>query len=145
MSLIENHKGILSSLPDNPGVYQFMDATGKVLYIGKAKNLKKRITSYFAGNQSGKTTVMLRKATDIRHIVVENESDALLLENNLIKKHQPRYNILLKDDKNLPWICIIKEPYPNTADAYKAIVQTEKLFAQPHTIKYSSRKIQGMP
>jgi len=107
-----NFKSILSLLPDKPGIYQFIDSEGIVLYVGKAKNLKKRVTSYFSKNQSGKTTVLLRKTCDIRHIVVEFESDALLLENNLIKKHQPRYNILLKDDKTYPWICIKKEPYP---------------------------------
>lgn len=112
MSEEVNFKSILSLLPDKPGVYQFIDLEGIVLYVGKAKNLKKRVTSYFSKNQSGKTIVLLRKTSDIRHIVVEFESDALLLENNLIKKHQPRYNILLKDDKTYPWICIKKEPYP---------------------------------
>jgi excinuclease ABC subunit C len=105
-------KSLLSLLPDKPGIYQFLDSSGVIIYVGKAKNLKKRVTSYFAKNQSGKTVVLLRKAADIRHIVVDNESDALLLENNLIKKHQPRYNILLKDDKTFPWICIKKEPFP---------------------------------
>jgi excinuclease ABC subunit C len=105
-------KSILSLLPDKPGIYQFLDSAGTVIYVGKAKNLKKRVTSYFSKNQSGKTIVLLRKAIDIRHIVVDNESDALLLENNLIKKYQPRYNILLKDDKTFPWICIKKEPFP---------------------------------
>jgi excinuclease ABC subunit C len=105
-------KSILSVLPDNPGVYQFIDAAGIIIYIGKAKNLRKRVTSYFSKNQSGKTTALLKKTSDIRHIVVDNESDALLLENNLIKKHQPRYNILLKDDKTFPWICIKNEPFP---------------------------------
>jgi len=89
-----------------------MDASGIIIYIGKAKNLKKRVTSYFSKNQSGKTIALLRKTADIRHIVVDNESDALLLENNLIKKYQPRYNILLKDDKTFPWICIKNEPFP---------------------------------
>jgi excinuclease ABC subunit C len=103
---------ILPSLPQKPGVYQFLDSSGIIIYVGKAKNLKKRVTSYFSKNQSGKTSVMLKKASEIRHIVVDNESDALLLENNLIKKHQPRYNILLKDDKTFPWICIRKEPFP---------------------------------
>lgn len=107
-----NHKSILSLLPDEPGVYQFIDSGGTIIYAGKAKSLKKRVSSYFTGNQSGKTTVMLKRAADIRHIVVANESDALLLENNIIKKHQPRYNILLKDDKTYPWICIKKEPFP---------------------------------
>ncbi|MCU0408331.1 MAG: excinuclease ABC subunit UvrC [Bacteroidales bacterium] len=105
-------KEILSSLPGKPGVYQFLDGYGNIIYIGKAKNLKKRVSSYFAGNQPGKTTVLLKRAAAIKHIVVDTESDALLLENNLIKKHQPRYNILLKDDKTFPWICIKREPFP---------------------------------
>ncbi|TAL75568.1 MAG: excinuclease ABC subunit C [Bacteroidetes bacterium] len=112
MSVDAKFKSILSLLPDKPGVYQFIDSSGTLIYVGKAKNLKKRVTSYFSKNQSGKTTVLLKKTQDIRHIVVENESDALLLENNLIKKHQPRYNILLKDDKTFPWICIKNEPFP---------------------------------
>ncbi|MCX6333930.1 MAG: excinuclease ABC subunit UvrC [Bacteroidia bacterium] len=107
-----NPKQILLLLPDKPGVYQFIDAYGTIIYVGKAKNLKKRVTSYFSKNQTGKTSVMLKKAADVRHIVVDNESDALLLENNLIKRHQPRYNILLKDDKTFPWICIKKERFP---------------------------------
>jgi excinuclease ABC subunit C len=105
-------KSILSLIPDNPGVYQFVDSAGVVIYVGKAKNLKKRVTSYFSKNQSGKTIALLNKTFDIRHIVVDYESDALLLENNLIKRHQPRYNILLKDDKTFPWICIKNEPFP---------------------------------
>lgn len=105
-------KQILPVIPDKPGVYQFMDSSGNMLYVGKAKNLKKRVSSYFSRNQSGKTSVMLRKATVLKHIVVDNESDALLLENNIIKSHQPRYNILLKDDKSFPWICIKNEPFP---------------------------------
>ena len=103
---------ILPVVPEKPGVYQFLDSSGTPLYVGKAKNLRKRLASYFTKNQSGKTTVMLKKACSVRHIVVDNESDALLLENNLIKKHQPRYNILLKDDKTYPWICIKKESFP---------------------------------
>lgn len=112
MSVEATYKSIISNLPDKPGIYQFVDANENIVYVGKAKNLKKRVASYFVKNQSGKTTMMLRRATDVRHIVVENESDALLLENNLIKKHQPRYNILLKDDKTFPWICIRNEHYP---------------------------------
>jgi excinuclease ABC subunit C len=112
MATEEKFKSILSLLPDKPGVYQFIDSADKILYVGKAKNLKKRVTSYFSKNQSGKTIVLLNKTHDIRHIVVDNESDALLLENNIIKKHQPRYNILLKDDKTFPWICIKKEFFP---------------------------------
>ncbi len=112
MSGSDRFNNILSLLPSKPGIYQFYDSSGIILYIGKAKNLKKRVSSYFTKNQSGKTEVLLRRTKDIRHIVVDNEADALLLENNLIKKHQPRYNILLKDDKTFPWICIKKESFP---------------------------------
>jgi len=105
-------KATLSSLPDKPGVYQFIDGSGSILYVGKAKNLKKRIASYFHKKTDGKTTVMVNKTMEIRHFVTETESDALLLENNLVKKHQPRYNILLKDDKTFPWICIRNERFP---------------------------------
>ncbi len=105
---------ILKSLPSDPGVYQFYDHTGKILYVGKAKNLKKRVTSYFrkSSHDSFKVKVLVEKIADIRHIVVNSESDALLLENNLIKKLLPRYNVLLKDDKTFPWICIKNEPFP---------------------------------
>jgi len=101
-------------LPDNsPGVYQYFDSTDKLLYIGKAKNLKKRVASYFTKTHyNGKTRVLVKKIASIKHIVVETETDALLLENNLIKKYQPRYNVLLKDDKTYPWICIKKESFP---------------------------------
>lgn len=100
----------LKTLPSSPGVYQFYDKDEKILYVGKAKNLKKRVSSYFNKNHdSGKTRVLVKKIVDIRHIVVPTETDALLLENNLIKKLQPRYNVLLKDDKTYPWICIKNE------------------------------------
>ena len=105
-------KSTVSTLPDKPGVYQFIDSAGTILYVGKARSLKKRVLSYFTKNQSGKTQAMLSRAADLRHIVVDNESEALLLENSLIKKHQPRYNILLKDDKTYPWICIKNEHFP---------------------------------
>ncbi len=108
-----NIKVLIKSLPDAPGVYQYFDKDDKILYIGKAKNLKKRVASYFTKNHDyGKTRVLVKKIFDIKHIVVETETDALLLENNLIKKYQPRYNILLKDDKTFPWICIKNEPFP---------------------------------
>jgi excinuclease ABC subunit C len=132
MSMVQNYKVIISALPDKPGVYQFVDSYGKILYIGKAKNLKKRVTSYFAKNQTGKTTVMLNKAADIRHIIVDNESDALLLENNLIKKHQPRYNILLKDDKTFPWICIKNEPYPRIFST-RNVIRDGSTYFGPYT------------
>ncbi len=103
----------IKSLPNTPGVYQYYDRADKILYIGKAKNLKKRVSSYFNKNhENGKTRVLVEKIASIKHIVVETETDALLLENNLIKKYQPKYNVLLKDDKTYPWICIKKEPFP---------------------------------
>ena len=104
---------LLNSLPDRPGVYRFYDKKGRILYIGKAKSLKKRVSSYFTKEQSsGKLRVLVRKIDDIQHIVVNSELDAMLLENNLIKERQPRYNVMLKDDKTFPWIIIKKEPFP---------------------------------
>ncbi|NNC70258.1 MAG: excinuclease ABC subunit UvrC [Flavobacteriaceae bacterium] len=103
----------LQTLPSSPGVYQYYDKDGGILYVGKAKNLKKRVASYFTKNHEyGKTKVLVKKISSIKHIVVNTESDALLLENSLIKKYQPRYNVMLKDDKTYPWICIKKEPFP---------------------------------
>jgi excinuclease ABC subunit C len=101
-------------LPKNPGVYQFKDLSGTIIYVGKAKSLRNRVNSYFLknGGHTGRTRVMVRRITDVEFIVVQNELDALLLENNLIKKYQPRYNVMLKDDKTYPWICIKNEPYP---------------------------------
>lgn len=102
----------IQTLPDGPGVYQYYDKEDKILYVGKAKNLRKRVSSYFNKlHENGRTNVLVRKIVSIRHIVVPTETDALLLENNLIKKLQPRYNVLLKDDKTYPWICIKKEPF----------------------------------
>ena len=106
-------RSLVSVLPDQPGIYQYFDSTGKIIYVGKAKNLKKRVTSYFVKNhQNRKTDMLVRNISDIRHMVVETEQDALLLENNLIKKYQPRYNIRLKDDKTYPWIVIKNELFP---------------------------------
>ncbi len=103
----------LKTLPNSPGVYQYYDKNGKILYVGKAKNLKKRVTSYFNKNHdSHRIGVMVKKIHEIRHIVVSSETDALLLENNLIKKLQPRFNVMLKDDKTYPWICIKNERFP---------------------------------
>ena len=127
-----DHKQILPLLPGKPGVYQFIDSFGNIIYVGKAKNLKKRVSSYFTKTQSGKTTVMLKKAAEIRHMVVDDESDALLLENNLIKKHQPRYNILLKDDKTYPWICIKNEPFPRVFSTRNTIRDGSSYFG-PYT------------
>jgi excinuclease ABC subunit C len=132
MAADDKFKSILSLIPDKPGIYQFIDSEGIILYVGKAKNLRKRITSYFAINQSGKTIVLLKRTHDIRHIVVDNESDALLLENNLIKRHQPRYNILLKDDKTFPWICIKKEPFPRVFST-RNVTKDGSLYFGPYT------------
>ena len=110
---IDHLKSLVSALPEEPGVYQFFDENDKIIYVGKAKRLKRRVASYFNKvHDNAKTNIMVRKIFDIRHIVVNSEEDALLLENNLIKKHQPRYNVLLKDDKSFPWICIKKERFP---------------------------------
>jgi len=105
---------IVRTLPEKPGVYQFYDNRGKVIYVGKAKNLKKRVSSYFGRDRhdSNRVNLMVRRIAGINHMVVDTELDALLLENNLIKKYQPRYNVLLKDDKTFPWICIKNEPFP---------------------------------
>ncbi len=100
-------------MPDEPGIYQYFDDEGKVIYVGKAKNLRKRVISYFSKNpENRKTALLVRNIADIRHMITDSEEDALLLENNLIKKYQPRYNIRLKDDKTYPWICIKNERYP---------------------------------
>ena len=104
---------ILRKIPQNPGVYQYFDDSGVIIYVGKAKNLKKRVLQYFQKeHENGKVRILVRKIADIQFIVVDSEVDALLLENNLIKKYQPRYNILLKDDKTYPWLCIKNEPFP---------------------------------
>lgn len=113
MRVSEDIQSVLQNLTTEPGVYRFYDKKDSLLYVGKAKNLKRRVTSYFNRQHDNfKTTYMVRKIERIEILVVETEMDALLLENNLIKKYQPRYNILLKDDKTYPWICIKKEPFP---------------------------------
>ena len=107
-------KDKINILPNLPGVYRFLDDNGTVIYIGKAKNLKKRVSQYFVGEDklSYKTKVLVSKIRGLEHTVVESEQDALLLENNLIKQYQPKYNILLKDGKSYPWICVKNEPFP---------------------------------
>ncbi len=123
----------LKTLPDSPGVYQFFDAEGGMLYVGKAKSLKKRVGSYFTkSHQNGKTRVMVRKIHRIGHIVVPTESDALLLENNLIKEHQPRYNVLLRDDKSYPWLCIKNERFPRIFPTRKRVPDGSEYFG-PYT------------
>ena len=123
----------LKTIPNKPGVYQYYDKEGKLLYVGKAKNLKKRVSSYFTKQHDiGKTRVLVKKIISIKHIVVETETDALLLENNLIKKYQPRYNIMLKDDKTYPWICIKKERFPRVFSTRKMIKDGSEYFG-PYT------------
>lgn len=123
----------IQTLPDSPGVYQYYDASGKILYVGKAKNLKKRVASYFNKiHDTAKTNVLVKKIATIKHIVVPTETDALLLENNLIKTLQPRYNVLLRDDKTYPWICIKKEPFPRLFSTRKMIKDGSEYFG-PYT------------
>ena len=105
-------KSILKTIPTDPGVYQYFDEKGEIIYVGKAKNLKRRVSSYFNKQQSGKVKVLVSRIADIRFTVVANEMEALLLENNFIKQYKPRYNILLKDDKTYPWICVKNERFP---------------------------------
>src|SRR5690554_5319061 len=106
-------KDIVAVLPEKPGIYQFYDTKNTLLYVGKAKNLKKRVASYFnKEHEHAKTRVLVKKINSIQHIVVSSEQDALLLENNMIKKYRPRYNVMLKDDKTYPWIIIKNEPFP---------------------------------
>ena len=117
-------------MPNNPGIYQYYDEEGELLYVGKAKNLKKRVASYFNKDrhQTGKTAVLVRKIRDIKYIIVDTEYEALLLENSLIKKHQPRYNINLKDDKTYPWVCIKKERFPRVFSTRKLIKDGSEYF-----------------
>jgi len=123
----------IQSLPDNPGVYQYYDKDGKILYVGKAKNLKKRVASYFNKiHDTAKTNVLVKKIVSIKHIVVATEADALLLENNLIKTLQPRYNVLLRDDKTYPWICIKKEPFSRIFPTRRMVKDGSEYFG-PYT------------
>ena len=123
----------LKTLPSSPGVYQYFDTKGTIIYVGKAKNLKKRVNSYFTKNHDNhKTRILVKNIVSIEHIVVESEMDALLLENNLIKKHKPRYNVLLKDDKTYPWICIKKERFPRIFATRKIIKDGSEYFG-PYT------------
>ena len=130
---IQDLKKIVKGLPSSPGVYQFYDKLNRIIYIGKAKNLKNRVYSYFAKTQiNAKTRILVNKIVDIKHIIVSTEQDALLLENTLIKKYQPRYNILLKDDKSYPWICIKNEHFPRVFSTRNP-VKDGSLFFGPYT------------
>ncbi|WP_291098436.1 MULTISPECIES: excinuclease ABC subunit UvrC [unclassified Flavobacterium] len=123
----------IQTLPDGPGVYQYYDKEGKILYVGKAKNLKKRVSSYFNKiHDTAKTNVLVKKIVTIKHIVVPTETDALLLENNLIKTLQPRYNVLLRDDKSYPWICIKKEPFSRIFSTRRMVKDGSEYFG-PYT------------
>lgn len=129
-------KELVAVLPDSPGVYQYFNESGLLIYVGKAKNLKKRVSSYFTKtHDSVKTLILVRQIADIKHIVVETEEDALLLENNLIKKHKPRYNVLLKDDKTYPWICIKNEAFPRVFSTRNLIKDGSQYFG-PYTSLY---------
>lgn len=134
MALYEDRlRSKINELPDKPGVYQYFDSAGTIIYIGKAKNLKNRVLSYLnKNNQSSKTLLLVNKIHDLQYIVVNSEQDALLLENNLIKKYKPRYNILLKDDKSYPWICIKKENFPRVFVTRKYIHNGSEYFG-PYT------------
>ncbi len=129
----EHIQQLLKTVPENPGVYQYYDVEGKIIYVGKAKNLKKRVSSYFNKDQfeNGKTKVLVKKITDIKFIIVETELDALLLENNLIKKYQPRYNVMLKDDKTYPWICIKNERFPRVYST-RTMIKDGSLYFGPY-------------
>ena len=123
----------VKTLPNEPGVYQYFDKDDIIIYVGKAKNLKKRVASYFTKNhENGKTRVLVKKIVRLKHIVVNTETDALLLENNLIKKYKPRYNVLLKDDKSYPWLCIKKERFPRIFMTRRVIKDGSEYFG-PYT------------
>lgn len=132
MDTPQNISDILKTLPENPGVYQYFDESGKILYVGKAKNLKKRVSSYFNKTQDrAKTTMLVKKIHDIKILVVDTELDALLLENSLIKQYQPKYNIALKDDKTYPWIVVQKEDFPRV-DATRQLIRDGSNYFGPY-------------
>ena len=126
-------KGIVNNLPETPGCYQYLNDSGKIIYVGKAKNLKRRVSSYFNKEQQTlKTRLLVSKIADIRYIVVNSEADALLLENNLIKQHKPRYNVLLKDDKTYPSIVITNDYFPKVFKTRKIVKGSGQYFG-PYT------------
>ena len=148
-------RGIVANLPEKPGVYQYLNTEGTIIYVGKAKNLKKRVYSYFSKeHEPGKTRVLVSKIADIRYIVVNTEEDALLLENNLIKKYKPRYNVLLKDDKTYPSICVQNEYFPRifrtrkiikNGSSYQASISAAYLQSEPFSGEHTGGKVQGLP
>ncbi|MDP4207488.1 MAG: excinuclease ABC subunit UvrC [Bacteroidota bacterium] len=134
MDKIDYLNNILQGLPEGPGVYQFFNGQEQIIYVGKAKNLKRRVSSYFqkSHHDSAKVRVMVNKICNIRYILVDTESDALLLENNLIKKYKPRYNVLLKDDKTYPWICVKSEQFPRVFST-RNLVKDGSVYFGPYT------------
>ncbi|WP_372774525.1 excinuclease ABC subunit UvrC [Mangrovibacterium sp.] len=140
-SRIDHLKSLVSVLPNQPGIYQYFDNTGKIIYVGKAKDLKKRVSSYFSKNHDNrKTALLVRNIHDIKHMVVETEQDALLLENNLIKKYQPRYNIRLKDDKTYPWIVVKNEAFPRVFQT-RNVVRDGSAYFGPYTSVFAVRTL----
>lgn len=137
-------KIILKTIPEDPGVYQFLSSDKSIIYVGKAKNLKKRVSSYFQKNiKSRKTLNLIKNTKYVEHVVVHSESDALLLENSLIKKNQPKYNILLRDDKTYPWICIKNEPFPRVFVTRKLVKDGSQYFG-PFTSFKTINTIMGI-
>lgn len=129
MDARENLKIKVGLLPDSPGVYMYFDSTGKIIYVGKAKRLKRRVSSYFNRVHSvARTNILVKNIYDLKYIVVDSEEDALHLENSLIKEHKPRYNVLLKDDKSYPWICVTNEPYPRVFLTRESPVRGAKFY-----------------
>lgn len=137
MNVSEQLKAKIEAAPKKPGIYQYYDATGKLLYVGKAKNLKNRVASYFTSDntKSGRIRILVSKIRSIKYILTETELDALLLENNLIKTHQPRYNVMLKDDKTYPWICIKKEPFPRVFSTRNIIKDGSEYYGPYASVK----------
>ena len=135
MPVPEKLKDLLPVLPEKPGVYQYFDQEGHIIYVGKAKNLKRRVNSYFNKEQEGKVKALVRNIDHMAYIVVETESDALLLENNLIKRHKPRYNVLLKDDKTYPWLCLSNEDFPRLYQTRRLLQDGSSYFGPYPSVK----------
>ena len=134
----------IKTLPHQPGVYQYFDADDKIIYVGKAKDIKKRVSSYFTKHHDyGKTRVLVKNIASVKHIVVETENDALLLENNLIKKYRPKYNVLLKDDKSYPWICVKNERFPRVFPTRRVIKDGSEYFG-PYTSMKTVKTLLGL-
>jgi excinuclease ABC subunit C len=134
----------IKTLPNQPGVYQYFDSDEKLIYVGKAKNIKKRVSSYFTKHpEYGKTRVLVKNIASIKHIVVETENDALLLENNLIKKYQPKYNVMLKDDKSYPWICVKNERFPRVFSTRRVYKDGSEYFG-PYTSMKTVKTLLGL-